>query len=246
MAGVKKTLVTAAGPHMSNVLRHFSLPLFERFAERHGYSVCVNNFDEDSLERKDTKAIAARWQKIELIRNCLRKSDVVVWFDADVMIVRCDEDIVNHVTEQDYQGFVLHNVPAENRVNPNTGVWVMRHTQEAFDFLDSVESVGIISKRWADQAAVMKVLGWEMGDDRHIGARKPEVLNTFAVATSWLPIGWNQPYVEDRPNPEVYAGRPTVENPNAVHFMAMTISDRLVHMENLSKKINYKVIEYAR
>lgn len=233
----RKTLLTAAGPNMETVLERFSLPLFERFAETHNYAVEAHSLGEDSLLRKDNRAIAARWQKIGLLRKCLEKNDVVAWFDADVMIARRDEDIADHLAATDFQGLVLHNVPAEDRINPNTGVWLMRNSPQSFDFLDEVEETGIVSQRWADQAAAMQVLDWQMGDTRHTGARMPDSPNYFAAATSWLPTGWNQPYVDNRPNPEAYVGRPLVENPHAVHFMAMTITDRLTHMETLSNEL---------
>lgn len=230
MAKNEKTLVTAAGPNMMPVLEKFSLPTFERFAQEHGYNVEVTQLGDDSLARKDVQAKEARWQKISILKKALGNSALVVWFDADVLIKRFDEDIAANLSEESYQGLVLHDVPAEDRINPNTGVWVMRQCTESFEFLDAVGQVGMVSSRWADQAAVMQVLGWPMGDERHHGTHMPTESNKFFQGTDWLPIGWNQPYCENRPNPEAYVGRPLVEYPNAVHFMAMTIEDRMIYM----------------
>lgn len=226
----EKTLVTAAGPNMMSVLEEFSLPTFERFAQEHRYDVEVTELYDDSLARKDAQAKEARWQKINIVRKALSNSALVVWLDADVLIKRFDEDIADNLSEVSYQGLVLHDVPAENRINPNTGVWVMRQCVESFDFLDAVEEVGMISNRWADQAAVMQALGWPMGDERHHGTYMPTESNKFLRGTDWLPTSWNQPYCENRPNPEAYVGRPVVERPNALHFMAMTIEDRMIYM----------------
>ena len=225
-----KTIVTAAGPNMLPVLTRFSLPSFSWFAERQGYTVQVTHLQQDDTVRKSDSAKRARWQKLSIIRGALEQSKVVVWFDADVIICRNDTDILESLGPTDYQGLVLHSVPSENRINPNTGVWVMRQTEKAFRFLDTVETIGIPEGRWSDQGAVLEALGWIKGDDRYHGARMPDNPTEFIEGTTWLPIGWNQAYYASRSNPEDYMGRPTVPNPFAVHFMAMTIADRLKYM----------------
>lgn len=234
---MKKTLVTAAGPNMMPILDRFSLPTFERFADRHGYQIHVEELLTDDTARKSDAAKAARWQKVGLMRRILEANDVAVWFDADVLICRSDTDIASHIKPGYFQGLVLHSVPAENRVNPNTGVWAMRNSSQAFAFLDAVDAVGMPKGRWADQGAVMGALGWERGDDRYHGARMPEKVNAFLAGTTWLPIGWNQPYCENRPNPEAYEGRPLVEDPNALHFMAMTIDERKLVMGSVLSQL---------
>ena len=231
-----KILITAAGPNMMPVLEGYSLPAFKRFADEHGYTVHVEKLAENSAARKSKAAKEARWQKIRLMRQALEDNDVAVLFDADVLICRFDQDIADNLAPSDYQGLVLHDVPAEQRINPNTGVWVMRRTQKAFDFLAAVEGVGMPEGRWSDQGAVMAALGWIPGDDRYHGARMPEVGSEFLDGTAWLPIGWNQPYMDKRPNPEAYVGRPTVAHPYAVHFMAMTIADRLLVMGDVAQQ----------
>jgi hypothetical protein len=226
-----KTLVTAAGPNMMPVLVGHALPSFERYAAAQGYEVKVEALANDSAARKDEAAKAARRQKIDIIRGALRVSDIALWVDADAIITRKDQDVADELRNDSFQGLVLHNVPTEgNRTNPNTGVWVMRHAGISFDFLDEVEELGQISGRWADQAAVMQVLDWEMGDERHYGAAMPDALNEYTDQTTWLPTGWNQPYMKNRPNPEAYVDRPYVPDPHIVHFMAMTVADRLVYM----------------
>jgi hypothetical protein len=96
--------------------------------------------------------------------------------------------------------------------------------------------------RWADQGAILQALGWVRGDENYHGARMPLRKNEFVKGTTWLPTGWNQPYCENRPNPEAYVGRPTVENPNALHFMAMTIEDRMQAMKPVYQKLTEKVM----
>lgn len=234
MSKAEKVLITAAGPNMVPVLERFSLPAFQRFAEQQGYDVHAEVLPEDSLARKDGKAKDARWQKIPLIRKFLGEYGTAAWFDADVVIRRYTDDIARHLGSNAFQGLVLHHVPAEDRINPNTGVWVFNNSPEAFDFLDTVEEIGMPDGRWADQGAVMRALGWECGDERYHGARIPKDGSRFMAGTTWLPTDWNEPYCgEGRPNPEAYVGRPQAVDPHAIHFMAMTIEDRMKYMGNV-------------
>lgn len=230
MSKKDKVLVTSAGPNMMRVLTEFSLPRFQRFGAEQGYDIHVEELSKDSLTRKSEDAKSARWQKMRILRAALKQYDTVAWFDADVLIRRYDEDIARHLADTSFQGLVLHDVPAEDRINPNTGVWVIRNRQESFDFLNAVEDIGMPQGRWADQGAVMRALDWINGDENYRGARMPTAKNRFVQGTTWLPIGWNQPYCEDRPNPEAYVGRPTVADPHALHFMAMTIDERVAAM----------------
>ena len=230
---MNKTILTAAGPHMMPVLENFSLPSFEQFGRRNDYDVTVIRHQNDSLMRKDSLAVAARWQKMKLIKDALATYDIVLWLDADVILQRFDEDPLLYLEEDHYQGLVLHHVPAENRVNPNTGVWLLRREARTFNFLDKIESIGLPEGRWADQGAVMRALDWECGDEHYSGARYPSD-DRQLDGVAWLPTGWNQPYTLNRPNPEAYEGRPLVSHPHAVHFMSMTIKDRMKEMDTFN------------
>ncbi|MDP3997056.1 MAG: putative nucleotide-diphospho-sugar transferase [bacterium] len=227
---MRKTIVTAAGPNMAPVLTTFALPLFASFADRHSYRMQVTYVTEDDADRWSATAKSVRWQKLRLIRSALEQSDVVVWFDADVLICRSDTDIVDLLGTTDYQGLVLHSVPSENRINPNTGVWVIRNTEKAFRFLDTAMEIGIPAGRWADQGAVLRALGWVLGNEHYDGARMPDKPTEFMHGTTWLPIGWNQPYLEK------YLCRPMDPNPFAVHFMGMSIADRMKYMREVADR----------
>lgn len=83
---MRKTIVTAAGPSMVQILTTLSLPRFLSFADRHGYRMQVTYVTEDDADRWSPAAKSVRWQKLRFIRSVLEQSDVVVWFDADVLI----------------------------------------------------------------------------------------------------------------------------------------------------------------
>ena len=228
-------LVTAAGPRMREMLHDLALPTFRRYAARWGYDVVVDDLASDGAGA-DASAQRAKWAKIRLLRSALEAYPLALWLDADVLIVRDDEDIADHLRPDSFQGLAIEQVPYEHRANPNTGVWLMRSGPEAFDFLDAVEAAGEQPGPWADQGAVLAALGWERGDEQYRWAR-PGLGNRFLVATSWLPPGWNQPYLRGRDDASVfnssaesYADRPTVRDPHAVHFMGMAPDARRRHM----------------
>jgi hypothetical protein len=228
-------IVTAAGPTLRSVLHDHALPSFHRFAARWGYVVHAHDLDSDGAGA-DASAQSAKWKKLSFLRQALAHHPLVIWFDADVLVVRDDEDIADHLHPDHFQALALEQVPHEHRVNPNTGVWVMRSCPEAFAFLDAVQSAGPQPGPWADQGAVLFALGWRRGDERYHWAG-PGLGSPFLTATSWLPPGWNQPYVEDRDaedcynsSAESYATRPTVARPHAVHFMGLTPGARASRM----------------
>lgn len=102
--------------------------------------------------------------------------------------------------------------------------------------LAAVDALGQQPGPSADQGAVLAALGWDRGDDRYHGAR-PGPGGPALVGTSWLPPGWNQPYLHGRveedlcnSRAESYADRPAVAAPHALHFMGMTPSARSRHM----------------
>lgn len=220
-------LVTAAGPRMRSVLHDLALPSFRRYARRWNWSVVVKDLPSDGAGATPG-AQQAKWVKLHLLRQALQSHQLALWVDADVLLLRQDEDLTMHLHPEHFQAFVLEQVPSEHRVNPNTGVWLMRSCPQAFAFLDAVEAAGPQPGPWADQGGVLAALGWDRGDDSYRWAR-PGPGNAFLAGTGWLPPGWNQPYLQDRRDAECfnsaaasYGDRPQVRDPHALHFMGMT------------------------
>jgi hypothetical protein len=233
--GRRRVIVTAAGPRMWPVLDECALPSFRRYGERWGFDVHAERLPADGTAA-DAGAQRAKWAKIALLREALQSYDLVLWLDADVLVLRDDEDVTVHLHPGAFQALVLEQVPSEHRVNPNTGVWLLRAGPAATAFLDAVHTAGPQPGPWADQGAVLLALGWDRGDERYHWAR-PGRGSTFLAGTSWLPPGWNQPYVGERSatdsynsEPASYTDRPTVPRPYALHFMGMTPDARLRHM----------------
>lgn len=224
-------IVTAAGPTMRSCLHELALPTFRQYAEVWDWTVLAVDLPQDG-SGTDHAAQQAKWAKTRLLRAALAEHPFALWLDADVLLQRCDDDILRHLHPRDFQALALEAVPAEHRTNPNTGVWLMRSCTRSTAFLDAVERAGQQVGPWADQGAVLHALGWDRGDDRYHWAR-PGLGNVFSRSTSWLPPGWNTPYLERRHDDEAfgssassYADRPHVTAPHALHFMGMTPAAR--------------------
>ena len=234
----RKVLVTAAGPTMSRALHDLALPSFRWYARRWGYEVHAVDLPRDG-HGADPSAQAAKWAKVGILREALQQFDTVLWVDADVLILRADEDVARHLRPGDFQALALEQVPTEYRVNPNTGVWLLSGP-EGRDFLDEVDRLGPQPGPWSDQGAVLAALGWDLGDERHHGAR-PGAGTSFLSRTSWLPTGWNQPFIVGRTASDCfnspvasYRDRPTVPAPHALHFMGLTPEARFRHMSRVA------------
>lgn len=182
-----KTLVSAAGTRFRPLLRA-SLPTFERFAERHGYRLVIHEVDDrrainDPAARKDV-----RWSKISVLRTILRGTDFALWIDADAMIRRYERDILDDLPGECFQGFVLERIGG--RINPNSGVWVIRSDPRSFSFLATLDAIGPLDHSWSDQATICHLLGWSLGDYHGRGAR-PVRATAYCRGTWWLPQEWN-------------------------------------------------------
>jgi len=90
---------------------------------------------------------------------------------------------------------------------------------------------------------VLAALDWDRGDQQYWWAR-PGRGNQFLAGTSWLPPGWNQPYLDGRTDEDVYnssarsyADRPVVSHPHALHFMGLSPAARYRHMAAVAKTL---------
>lgn len=224
-------IVTAAGPQMRAVLHDLALPTFRRYAVEWGWEVHAEDLPSDGAGL-DPAAQQAKWAKLRLLRTALERHPLALWLDADVLLLDDVDDVAGHLHPRAFQALALEQVPAEHRVNPNTGVWLVRACPQALAFLDAVEAAGPQPGPWSDQGAVLAALGWRRGDERYRWAG-PGAGSPFLDATSWLPPGWNAPHLADRAPDEAfgsaadsYADRPVVARPHALHFMGMTPAAR--------------------
>jgi hypothetical protein len=201
-----KVLLTGAGARMRPLLE-LALPTFERFAGAQGYRLHVAGLDDGDGSREARRQ--ARWAKVALLRDVVRDGASALWLDADALVCRFDRDIVDDLPADRFQGLVLERFAT--RVNPNTGVWLLRAGGRSAAFLDAVADIGLLEHAWTDQAAVCRALGWTLGDYHGHGAGPGEG-SPFLHGTTWLHPGWNA-LTDGGPPPRIrhYAGLPLAQ-----------------------------------
>lgn len=205
-----RALVTAAGPSLRPLLNDLALPGFARYAARWDWQLLVEDLPADGAG-----------VKTRLLRQALEVFDLVLWLDPENLLLRDDDDVTQHLHPDHFQALGLEHVPAEHRINPTTGVWLLRSCPAAFGFLDAVEAAGPQPGPWTDQGAVLAALGWDRGDEQYRWAR-PGPGGAHLSGTSWLPPSWNQAYGDHLPT----EGRARVPDPHALHFRGMSPPDR--------------------
>jgi galactosyl transferase GMA12/MNN10 family len=153
-----------------------SRPTFERYARRHGYDLDVRT---EPLQRERP----GQWNKILLLRELVDRYDLVVWVDADAVIVDTGKDIADELEDGRFLYLVEHCYDGL-RV-PNTGVLMLRSGPEAAALLDELwNDTDFAEHRWHEQAALMLRLGYVESLPT-----RPSELRTRK--TKFLGIEWN-------------------------------------------------------
>jgi hypothetical protein len=221
---MKKALVSAAGSHMAGVLA-LATVTFKRFAAIHDYDLVIEDNFVDSPTLGDALSRQARWRKIGILESLLPDYDLVVWFDADVMITQFDRDIAKDVPSGCFQALVLEQY--SHRFNPNTGVWAMRNDEMSYRFLRRVREVDS-PPHWSDQAAVCVALGWHVEQkfkrsdpSKYKTYAKPVHPTEFLPRTGWLKPEWNP------------VGLASKWPSRTEHFASMSNDERVARMQRL-------------
>lgn len=175
MAERKVLCSLAVGPQ-ERLLR-LARPSFERYAARHGYEL-------DLRRQLLAPERPPPWSKVPLLRRGLEGHDLVVWVDADAVIVDPARDIAEDVPDDRFLGLVEHRY--DGVAVPNTGVLVLRRGDLATEFLDAVWACeDLVDHRWWENAAVMRLLGYRLDPP---GPNEP---TRYRDATAFLPKEWN-------------------------------------------------------
>jgi hypothetical protein len=205
---VKALCSIGAGSH--EALLEISRPTFAAFAERHGYDLITST-------ESDPRRPPA-WSKVPMIREALATYELVLWIDADAVIVDGSEDIADELEPDRFLALVAHG---EQQV-PNTGVTLWRAGEPARELLDRTWSATrYVDHPWWENAAMLDVLGYRLPSALERGWRRL-LRRRFRVArpspllagTQFLPLEWNSVYLD------------RAERPRIFHCVGVPVADR--------------------
>jgi len=98
------------------------------------------------------------WNKIVLIRHALACGfDLVVWLDADTLIVRDDVDVRTALGDGPPLGMARHPISESSSTDghSNSGVMILRNTPRVQEFFHEVWTAGPLSNHpWMEQARI--------------------------------------------------------------------------------------------
>ncbi len=190
----RKVLCSIGHGRYEELLRH-SAPTFMSYAAKHDYDVVLRF-------AVPTSARPIPWAKVPLIRELLENHDVVLWIDADAIIVDETQDIADEAGPGDWMCLCRHET-SEGSV-PNTGVWMFVACTQAKKFLESVDAHrGFDHHHWWENAAVIDLLGYKF-DPVRLGSEKS------LPGVRYLDNEWNSLGVAPAARPRIkhYAGLP--------------------------------------
>ena len=171
----RKALASIGCGPMEKVLA-VARPTFERFADRHGYDLFLSTTSH-SEGRPES------WGKTRLMRQLLDDYDVVLWVDADAIILDDSEDPSELLAPDDYQALALLH-PLDQEL-PCCAVWLMRSTERAKSFLDLVWTMDqYLDDRFWEQAAVLDLLGYSVHPS-HLIAPTEWMVGTCLLGEEW-------------------------------------------------------------
>lgn len=193
-------------------LLRYSAPTFEDYASRHGYDVVIE---------RNTVGLGARpvsWAKLALIRDLLDDHEVVVWIDADAVIVDPSDDIVR--PGRTPIDLVSHRVGGADV--PNSGVMVVRRSAATRRLLERVwQRTEFLHHPWWENAALIA----ELGGDPDVGLRTPRERVRARRWTRPLDHRWNS-------IPPCPAADPAI-----VHLAGVPHAERVAAMRRLVGEI---------
>lgn len=201
---MRKTIVSmGTGPQRR--LLSLAARSFRPYAARHGWELQLYSEVADHSR-------PVSWSRVVLLRRLAAEYDLLLWLDADLVIVDRSVDIAEELEDGRFLYMVEHHTK-EGRM-PNAGVLMLRGGSETIDFLDEVYAQeDLISHRWWENAAICRLLGYELDP---VGPGKPTPLLT--EHTKLISPRWNA--IRDDP----------VSNPRIRHYPGYSLKVRAAFM----------------
>lgn len=106
------------------------------------------------------------WNKVVLVRRLLAEYDLVVWIDADAVLVDLSKDIADELQPDKWLYMVEHHFLHEGS-HLNAGVFMVRAGRTADRFFREVAALTPFRHhRWWEQAAILYLLGYDFWPTR--------------------------------------------------------------------------------
>lgn len=198
MASPRKVLCTIAHGPQAALLDLAREPL-EDFAARHGYDLHLQAEAEDPGR-------PLSWSKVPLLRRLLTDYDVAVWVDADAIFLDTSRDIADELEDDRFLYLAMHRYGGQDAAN--CGILMLRSCDEAVALLDDAWAMTeFVDHPWWEQAAILTLLGFEIGSVPWATAHIVRPTARFA-GTKLLHREWNSISVDPAPRPRIkhYAG----------------------------------------
>jgi hypothetical protein len=216
-----------AGPHAA--LLEISRPTFADYARRHGYELITST-------ENDTARPPA-WAKVPMLREAVDTYELVLWIDADAVIVDGGRDITAELEPERDLALVRHR--RGDDLIPNTGVMVLRGGDFARELLDALwASKRFVQHPWWENAALLAAFGYDLPGALEPGlrgrahrliarlrGRPPRPLShaqpsPFLGQTQFLSPEWNSVFPD------------LAERPRIAHFPGVPVEERMRAMNN--------------
>jgi hypothetical protein len=164
------------GPHAE--LLEIARPGFERYAARHGYEVVLEH-------RHLAPERPVAWSKVRLLAELVASFDLVMWVDADAVIVDAAVDLADQLRPGRMLHLVAHEI--EGRPVPNSGVLALRGGRSAARLLERVWAAErYIEHKWWENAALIELLGYSV--EEPVVRQRTTLLK---LRTQFIDPGWN-------------------------------------------------------
>jgi hypothetical protein len=181
---MRKAIVSLGAGPQARLLKLARLTI-EPYARRHGYDLHLYTQSLDP-------ARPTPWSKIVALRRLQDSYDLLLWLDADLMIVDGRVDIATELEDGRFLYLVEHSTK-EGRM-PNSGVMMLRTGPDCGLFLEQVwAQEDLIEHTWWENSAISRLLGYELDPPR------PGPVTPSRERTKLLPERWNS--IHDAPAP---------------------------------------------
>jgi hypothetical protein len=173
---MRKALVSLGAGPQTRLLR-MARTTFAPFARRHGYDLHLH---EEVLD--DSRP--APWSKIVALERLQADYDLLLWLDADLMIVDGRDDVAEELDDGRFLYLVEHTTK-EGRL-PNSGVMLLRTGDECRAFLSQVwAQEDLIRHTWWENAAISRLLGYRLDDPAPVASTE------WSEGTRFISGRWN-------------------------------------------------------